>query len=104
MSRPFSYNDENFTVIGNLLICHIKLTKDIPVGDNIVELPSEIYKRLLYTTNNMIRVRNLLNNKDVYFCPIGIRYDNGKYYLFTDVALNSKTYKYVCVYYCLKNI
>lgn len=29
MSRPFSYNDENFTVIGNLLFCHIRITKDI---------------------------------------------------------------------------
>ena len=25
MSRPFSYNDENFTVIGNMLFCHFKL-------------------------------------------------------------------------------
>lgn len=24
MSRPFSYNDENFTVIGNLLFVHFK--------------------------------------------------------------------------------
>lgn len=23
MSRPFSYNDDNFTVIGNVLFCHI---------------------------------------------------------------------------------
>ncbi len=25
MSRPFSYNDENFTVIGNMLIIHCKI-------------------------------------------------------------------------------
>ena len=25
MSRPFSYNDENFTVINNVLILHAKI-------------------------------------------------------------------------------
>lgn len=46
MSRPFSYNDENFTVIGNLLFCHIKITKDYKAHEPIVELPPAIYDRL----------------------------------------------------------
>lgn len=29
MSRPFSYNDENFTVIGNILFCHIMVTNEV---------------------------------------------------------------------------
>lgn len=29
MSRPFSYNDENFTVIGNMLFIHIIITEAI---------------------------------------------------------------------------
>lgn len=30
MSRPFSYNDENFTVIGNILFAHVDIgTKKI---------------------------------------------------------------------------
>ena len=47
MSRPFSYNDENFTVIGNLLFFHMKITKEIKQYDNIAEIPPEIYKRML---------------------------------------------------------
>lgn len=39
MSRPFSYNDENFTVIGNVLFIHIRVNKEISINDNIVEIP-----------------------------------------------------------------
>ena len=104
MSRPFSYNDENFTVIGNLLICHIVITKSINPGDNIVEVPSEIYKRLLYRTNNFIRVRDKLDNLDAFSTSVGITYNSGKYYLFTDKTISSSSYKYLFGYYYLKNI
>lgn len=38
MSRPFSYNDENFTVIGNMLFGHIKIPKgtSIEVSKKII--------------------------------------------------------------------
>lgn len=49
MSRPFSYNDENFTVIGNMLFVHAK-TKPIAKGEKIVEVPPEIYERLIQTS------------------------------------------------------
>lgn len=49
MSRPFSYNDENFTVIGNVLFVHAK-TKPIAKGEKIVEVPPQIYERLLQST------------------------------------------------------
>lgn len=39
MSRPFSYNDDNFTVIGNLLFCHIKTNRNIPPNTKIVDVP-----------------------------------------------------------------
>ena len=51
MSRPFSYNDENFTVIGNMLFIHIKITEDVEPKGNIVEIPKAIYDRLLYYSN-----------------------------------------------------
>lgn len=50
MSRPFSYNDENFTVIGNMLFCHIPITKDIPAGQIIAEVPPAIADRLMFIT------------------------------------------------------
>nr|DAW89471.1 MAG TPA: hypothetical protein [Caudoviricetes sp.] len=37
MSRPFSYNDENFTVIGNILFVHIYIGKKAyEVGDTLI--------------------------------------------------------------------
>ena len=104
MSRPFSYNDENFTVIGNLLICHIVITKSIKSGANIVEVPSEIYKRLLYTTNSFIRVRDILDSLEAYDTSIGITYNSGKYYLFTNKDISASSYKYLLGCYCLKDI
>lgn len=46
MSRPFSYNDENFTVIGNMLFIHIFVTEKIEEGSVVAVIPPEINKRL----------------------------------------------------------
>ena len=46
MSRPFSYNDENFTVIGNMLFIHIIVTEEFKAGSVIAVIPPEINKRL----------------------------------------------------------
>ena len=48
MSRPFSYNDEKFTVIGNLLIIHIPFEGSIDINQFISEVPPEIVKRIPY--------------------------------------------------------
>lgn len=37
MSRPFSYNDENFTVMGNLLIIHAALDKGETADTNALD-------------------------------------------------------------------
>lgn len=34
MSRPFSYNDENFTVIGNICFIHLKTTGTLDIECN----------------------------------------------------------------------
>ena len=56
MSRPFSYNDENFTVIGNMLFGHIKIPKgtSIEPSDKIIEIPPELYKRMASFPNYAI--------------------------------------------------
>lgn len=46
MSRPFSYNDENFTVIGNMLFIHIFIPEMVGDGDFVIDIPPEISKRL----------------------------------------------------------
>lgn len=40
MSRPFSYNDENFTVIGNVCFGHI-LAKPTSANEIICEIPAK---------------------------------------------------------------
>lgn len=51
MSRPFSYNDENFTVIGNVLFVHIIDNKARNVNEPVVEIPPAIFERLKTYTN-----------------------------------------------------
>nr|DAI34790.1 MAG TPA: hypothetical protein [Caudoviricetes sp.] len=46
MSRPFSYNDENFTVIGNMLIIHCKIPDELPLNSLITIVPPEILSRM----------------------------------------------------------
>lgn len=42
MSRPFSYNDENFTVIGNLLFVHFKYEDEAKSNARLIEIPPAI--------------------------------------------------------------
>lgn len=46
MSRPFSYNDENFTVIGNMLFIHCKIPDVLPINSLITIVPPEILSRM----------------------------------------------------------
>lgn len=49
MSRPFTYSDENFTVIGNILFIHYQIgAKSYNKDDTIGTIPPAIYDRLLY--------------------------------------------------------
>lgn len=74
MSRSFSYSDENFTVIGNVLFCHIKIKKAILKNRPIVEIPPAIHDRMLFTTQRFGKVQNVHNliafsNVDVGVLP-----------------------------------
>lgn len=51
MLRPFSYNDENFTVIGNLLFVHIRDSKAHKANEPIIEIPPAIFSRMLTYSN-----------------------------------------------------
>lgn len=50
MSRPFSYNDENFTVIGNILFLHVNYVGSLPNDTVLIVLSPEIFKRLISYT------------------------------------------------------
>ena len=53
MSRPFSYNDENFTVIGNMLFIHIIDSNARSAGEPVVEIPAAIFERMESYTNTL---------------------------------------------------
>lgn len=53
MSRPFSYHDENFTVIGNLLFVHIHDSKAHKAGEPTIEIPPAIFSRMI-TYGNVV--------------------------------------------------
>lgn len=51
MSRPFSYNDENFTVIGNILFVHFPFSSAAVAETRLIEIPPAICNRLLTFSN-----------------------------------------------------
>ena len=56
MSRPFSYNDENFTVIGNILFVHVDIGGDsYATRQTLCAIPQAIFNRMT-TYNNMAYV------------------------------------------------
>ena len=103
MGRPFSYNDENFTVIGNLLFVHIHYLEQIMPDQPFMEIPPAIYSRML-TYGNMV----IESTKNDW---------GGSYYYLKVIDVNNKHYfslgtqrdridipRYYFCFYALKDI
>ena len=105
MSRPFSYNDENFTVIGNVLFCHIKVNKPISQFGRIVEIPPAIYDRMVNKANKVYTMSTMDDISDVFDVAVGVTKSSsdGKYYLYSNIAINI-TGNYLIGYFILKDI
>ena len=105
MSRPFSYNDENFTIIGNILFFHIKVTKEIKQYDNIIEIPPEIYKRMVNKGTLLMCVPELDELSTSYWVNAGVSKNlpNGKCYIYVGGDINSIG-NYLIGYYILRDI
>lgn len=105
MSRPFSYNDENFTVIGNVLFCHIKIEEAVLANQPIVEIPQEIYDRMLFFTQKFTRVEridNMIFNTSII--DVGLKQlEDKKYVLFAKNPI-FETNTYLVSFYILKDI
>ena len=54
MSRPFSYNDQNFTVIGNMLFIHIHDNFMLFPGAILKDVPMAIRDRVYHYENYLI--------------------------------------------------
>lgn len=104
MSRPFSYNDENFTVIGNMLFVHIKITKSVAAGGNVIEIPAVIVNHLVYHSNVFYTVRTALGSADTNTLSCSIRELGGRYYIVAGLSIDPKLSNYLISNYWLKDI
>ena len=105
MSRPFSYKDENFTVIGNVVFLHMMMINPIARDGNIVEIPPEIYKRMLFKSNYLLYVKIKDNLAIANMCIVGTRksLSDGKYYIYSRSEIGT-TGAYLVGYYILRDI
>ena len=103
MSRPFSYNDENFTVIGNVLFVHFKYERKADVGTRLCEVPSEIFDRLLFYSNNASTCYDILGGSGGAFQLSIIKYEN-KFYLTNLSVLESANNRYIFSTFMLKDV
>lgn len=73
MSRPFSYNDENFTVIGNMLFIHIRYKHEILPGQILENVPLAIRDRVYHYENYLI-MSNTNSVSDNALVPVTMQY------------------------------
>ena len=71
MSRPFSYNDDNFTVISNMLFIHIQnplhiSTTQSDVYELSTVIPEEIRRRII-SQNTLVRSYQMNNKSNSFF-------------------------------------
>ena len=103
MSRPFSYNDENFTVIGNVLFVHFKHEGGALVGERLIEIPPAIYDRLLFYTN-VGALCYPVNGLAANILPLSaIKYEN-KFYLTSAAKFSAYGNRYIYGTFILKDI
>ena len=103
MSRPFSYNDENFTVIGNVLYVHFKYEDAAKTGTRLIEIPPAICDRLLFFSNVCFAVYNAMNTNSGSFILTVTEYNN-KCYFTNKVDIDVGVGRYVFGIFMLKDI
>lgn len=103
MSRPFSYNDENFTVIGNVLFVHFKYEDAANAGTRLIRIPPEIYNRLLFLSC-MGMVAYSTKNSSSFDVTLSVVEYNKDCYISTKTNLNASKNRYIYCTYMLKDI
>ena len=103
MSRPFSYNDENFTVIGNILFLHLNIRATAySVGDKLGTIPPAIHERMT-TVNLQGCISN--NAPGAYSSFVSIYVNkNGDIITNGNISITSYLPRIVLGYYLLKDI
>lgn len=103
MSRPFSYNDENFTVIGNVLYVHFKYEKAAEPDTILIEIPPAICDRLLFFSSFCMTVFGRKNTNAGQVVLSVIDHDNKSYFVNKN-AIGANVGKYIFGTFMLKDI
>lgn len=99
MSRPFSYHDEHFDVIGNILFVRYESAYAMIAGVGFLDIPPEIEKRL-FTGDNCFITSSRTNNN--FIVPITV-YDH-QFIVRTDVPSSTDIHRFFYAWYPLKDI
>lgn len=103
MSRPFSYNDENFTTIGNLLVIHFRDDDSRELGEPIFEVPPSIYERMV--TNCFMLAAQTAGESASMMCKSYIFERDGKHFIsFYERRLRSNFPRYYIGFTHMKDI
>lgn len=103
MSRPFSYNDENFTVIGNLLFVHIHDSKAHKAGESVIEIPPAIISRMVTYGNVVVESAKAYFGGGQIGCEV-VKKGNKYYFAYTHDVREVDYVRYYLCNYLLKDI
>lgn len=103
MSRPFSYNDENFTVIGNLLFVHISDSKARKAGEPIIEIPPAIISRMVTYGNVAVESSKAYYGGGQIGLKV-VKLNNKYYFAYNSDKVSVNDVRYYLCFYLLKDI
>lgn len=103
MSRPFSYNDENFTVIGNILFVHVDIGGDpYSTGETLCTIPQAIFTRMT-TYNQAAYISNKLTNSSGLTLSVSCN-ENGNLVAWSSIRADYTLPRLLLTWYYLKDI
>jgi hypothetical protein len=83
---------------------HIKITKDIAPGGNVIEIPPAIFNHLVYHSNVFYTVWTGLGSASTETLSCGIRESGGRYYIVAGKDIKAESSNYLISNYWLKDI
>lgn len=98
MSRPFSYNDENLTVIGNILFVHSHIPYKTWPGIPMCDIPPEVEKRII-ENNNVAFVTN-----EPSYPVTRATINDGRFFATQDNYNSENKHRWIYCWYPLKDI
>lgn len=103
MSRPFSYNDENFTVIGNILFVHADIGGDaFSSHDTLCTIPQAIRTRMI-TYDQQAYLSNTNTERSGLIISVTCK-ENGDLITWSSIRAEFSLPRLLLTWYYLKDI